>query len=165
MEDQDERRRADERRTLNAKNEVEGELVRGDGHGENRLEASTNEEEGWTLAEEHEDIQDDVAFADGDWNENAAVFEQKDPLDTVLALDANDAAPDDEVVKEAETAAVEGEAVEGEAVDFPEVDADRKDEATLRDVVTEEVVLPQGEHLRPGGVLIASRRARAGCAL
>ena len=45
------------------------------------------EEDGWTLAEEHEDIQDDVAFADGAWNENAAVFEQKDPLDTVLALE------------------------------------------------------------------------------
>ena len=44
------------------------------------------EEDGWTLAEEHEDIQDDVAFADGAWNENADVFEQKDPLDTVLAL-------------------------------------------------------------------------------
>ena len=136
-EDQDERRRADERRTSNAENEVEGELVRGDGHGENRLEANTNEEDGWTLAEEHEDIQDDVAFADGAWNENAAVFEQKDPLDTVLALDADDAAPNDEVVKEAEAAAVEGE-----AVDFPEVDADRKDEATLRDVVAEEVLVP-----------------------
>ena len=47
-----------------------------------------------------------MAFVDGDWNENAALFEQKDPLDTVLALDADDAAPDDEVVKEAETAAV-----------------------------------------------------------
>ena len=32
--------------------------------------------------------------------------------------------------------------MEGEAVDFPEVDADRKDEATLRDVVTEEVLVP-----------------------
>ena len=125
-EDQDERRRADERRTSNAENEVEGELVRGDGHGENRLEASTNEEDGWTPTEEHEDIQDDVAFADGAWNGNAAVFKQKDPLDTVLALNADDAAPNDEVVKEAETAAVEGE-----AVDFLEVDADRKDEATL----------------------------------
>ena len=86
------------------------------------------EEDGWTLAEEHEDIQDDVVFADGAWNENAAVFEQKDPLDTVLALDADDAVP----------------AVEGEAVDFPEVDADRKDEATLRDAVAEEVLAPAG---------------------
>ena len=41
-EDQDERRRADERRTLNAENEVEGEPVRGYGHVENRMEASTN---------------------------------------------------------------------------------------------------------------------------
>ena len=78
----------------------------------------------------------------------------------MLALDAGDAAPDDEVVKEAEAVIVEGE-----AVDFPEVDADGKDEATLRDVVTEEVLVPEREHLRPGGVLIASRRARAGCAL
>ena len=80
-----------------------------------------------------------MAFADGAWNENAAVFEQKDPLDTVSALDADDAAPEDEVVKEAEAAAVEGE-----AVDFPEVDVDRKDEVTLRDVVTEEVLAPAG---------------------
>ena len=32
--------------------------------------------------------------------------------------------------------------MEGEAVDFPEVDADKKDEATLRDVVAEEVLVP-----------------------
>ena len=50
----------------------------------------------------------------------------------------------DEVVKEAEAVAVEGE-----AVDFPEVDADRKHDATtLRDVVAEEVLVPAvGEHL------------------
>ena len=62
LEDQDERRRADERRTSNAENEVEGEFVREDGHGENRLEVNTNEEDGRTLAEKHGDIQDDVAF-------------------------------------------------------------------------------------------------------
>ena len=45
--------------------------------------------------------------------------------------------PSDEVVKEAEAAAVEGE-----AFDFPEVDADRKLEATLRDVVAEDVFVP-----------------------
>ena len=66
---------------------------------------------------------------------NAAVFEQEDPLDNVLALGACNAAPDDEVVKEAA-------AVEGDAVDFPEVDADRKNEATLRDAVAEEVSVP-----------------------
>ena len=66
LEDQDERRRADERRTSNAENEVEFELVHGDGHGK-RMEANTNEEVVWTLAEEHEDIQDDVAFVDGAW--------------------------------------------------------------------------------------------------
>ena len=115
LKEQDERRRANERRTSNAENEVEGELVRGDGHGENRLEASTNEEDGTKLAEKHEDIQDDVAFVDGDCNENAAV----------------------EVVKE-----VDAVTVEGEAVDFPIVDADRKDEVTLRDVVTEEMFVP-----------------------
>ena len=79
LEDQDEQRRVDERRTSNAENEVEGELVRGDDHGENRLEASTNEEDVWALAEEHENIQDDVAFVDGDLNKNATVFEQKYP--------------------------------------------------------------------------------------
>ena len=42
LEGQDERRRADERRTSKAEHEVEGELVHGDGHGENRVEASTN---------------------------------------------------------------------------------------------------------------------------
>ena len=141
LEDQDERRRTDERRTSNAENEVECELVRGNGHGENRLEANTNEEDGWTLAEEHEDIQDDVAFVDVDRKGNAAVFEQ----DTVLALDADDVVPDDEVVKEAETVTVEGE-----AVDFPEVDADGKDEATLRDVVTEEVLVPTVGALQTG---------------
>ena len=65
LEDQDERRRADERRTSYADNEVEG------------LAANMNEEVVWTLAEEHEDIWDDVTFAEGAWNENAAVFEQK----------------------------------------------------------------------------------------
>ena len=79
-EDQDERRRANERRTSNAENEVEGELVHGDGHGENRLEASTNEEDGWTLVEEHEDIQDDVAFADGDWNEDRCCVRAERPV-------------------------------------------------------------------------------------
>ena len=94
-EDQDERRRANERRTSNAENEVEGELVRRDDHGKTRLEASTNEEYGWTL----ENIQDDVTFAEGAWNENAAVFEQKYPSGGVLALDANDAAPNDKVIR------------------------------------------------------------------
>ena len=46
---------------------------------------------------------------------------------------------DDEVVKEAEAAAVERV-----SVDFPEVDADRKDEAVLRDAVAEEVLAPAG---------------------
>ena len=40
--------------------------------------------------------------------------------------------------------------VEGEAVDFPEVDADGKDEATLRDVVTEEVLVPAGRAPQTG---------------
>ena len=89
--------------------------------------------------EEHEDIQDHVVFADGAWNENAAVFELKDPLDIVLDLDVDDAVTDDEVVKEAEAAAAERV-----SVDFPEVDADRKDEAVLRDAVAEEVLAPAG---------------------
>ena len=70
---------------------------------------------------------------------NAAVFELKDFLDTVLALDVGDAVTDDEVVKAAEAAAVERV-----SVDFPEVDADRKDEAVLRDAVGEEVLAPAG---------------------
>ena len=117
--------------------EDQGELVYGDGHGKNRMEANTNEKVVWTLAEEYKDIQDDVTFADGVWNENAAVFEQKYSLDSVLALHANDAASDKEVVKEAETAIVEDE-----AVDLPEVYDDRKDEATLCDVMTEGVLVP-----------------------
>ena len=44
------------------------------------------EEDGWALAEESEDIQDEVVFADGAWNENAAVFELKDSLDTIADL-------------------------------------------------------------------------------
>ena len=40
------------------------------------------------------------------------------------------------MVKETEAATLEGE-----AVDFPEVDADRKHEATLRDIVAEEVLV------------------------
>ena len=105
--DQDERRRADERRASNEQNEVEGELLRGDDHVENQLEVTTNEEDSWTLAEKHEDIHGDVVFVDVDWIENAAVFEQKDLLDTVLALDADNVVLNDEVVKEAETAIVE----------------------------------------------------------
>ena len=144
-EDQDEQIRADKRRTSNAENKVEGELVRRDDHGKTRPEASTNEEYGWTLAEEHENIQDDVTFAEGAWNENAAVFEQKYPSDGVLALDANNAAPIDKVMKEAEAVIVKGE-----AVDFPEVDFDRKDEATLRVVVTEEVLVPEAGAYKTG---------------
>ena len=45
------------------------------------MEANTNHEVVWTLAEGHEDIQDDVAFVDGAWNKNAAEFEQKYPLE------------------------------------------------------------------------------------
>ena len=98
----------------------------------------------------------------GAWNEKAAVSEQKDPLNIVLVLDADDTAPDDEVVAEAEAATVEGAAVE-----FPEVDDEdgRKDEANLRDVVAEEVLVVSRGAPRPGGVLIASRRGRVGCAL
>ena len=48
--------------------------------------------------------------------------------------------------KEAEAAAVEVESVH-----FPEF-ANRKDDATLRGAVAEEVLVPQGEHLIHGGV-------------
>ena len=97
------------------------------------------EEDDWELAEEREDIQDEVVLADGAWNENFAVFELKDSLDTMLALDVDDAVTDNEVVKEADSAAVERV-----SVDFPEVDADRKDEAVLRDAVAEKVLAPAG---------------------
>ena len=86
-----------------------------------------------------------MVFADGAWNENAAVFERKFPVDSVLALDANDAASDNGVVKEAEAAVVESV-----SVDFPEVDADRKDEAVLRDAVAEEVLVPAVGALQTG---------------
>ena len=118
------------------------------------------EEDGWALAEEREDIQDEVVFADGAWNENDAVFEQKDALDTVLALDAEDAVTDDEVVKEAEAAAVERV-----SVDFLAVDADRKDEAVLRDAVAEEVLVPAGIAPPTGWHVDRFRQGRAGCAL
>ena len=55
--------------------------------------------------------------------------------------------------------------MEREAVDLPVVDFDRKDEATLHDVVTEEVLVPAMGAPLTRCVLIASRRARAGCAL
>ena len=91
----------------NADNEVEGEPVHGDGDGKNRMEANMNQEVFWTLAEGHEDIHDDVAFVHGAWNKNAAEFEQKYPIDSVLPLDADDAVTDDEKMKEAETLIVE----------------------------------------------------------
>ena len=154
-----EQRRADERKASNAENEIEGELVRGDDHGENRLEASTNEDDCSALAEEYEDIQDDVTFADGAGNENAAVFERKYPLDSVLALDADDVASDNEVVKGAETPIVEGD-----AVDFPEVDFDREDEATLHDAVTEEVLVPAVMAPQTGWRVDRFPQGPAGCA-
>ena len=86
-----------------------------------------------------------MVFADGAWNENAAVFELKVLLDTVLALDIDDGVIDDEVVKEVEAASVERV-----KVDFPEVDPDRKDEAVLRDAVAEEVLAPAGRALPTG---------------
>ena len=93
----------------------------------------------------HEEIRDGVAFSEGAWYENAAVFEQIVPLNTVLTLDADDAASDDEVLKEAEVADAEGE-----FVDFPELDAYRKKEASLRDAVDEEVLVPAVEALPTG---------------
>ena len=47
-----------------------------------------------------------MVFVDVDWNEYAAVFKQNYPLDTVSALDTDNAMPDDEVMKEAETVIV-----------------------------------------------------------
>ena len=58
---------------------------------------------------------DDVVSVDGDWNKNSAVLEQKDLLGAVSVFVADDAVPDSEVLKVAETVTVEGEVV----VDFP----------------------------------------------
>ena len=88
---------------------------------------------------------DYVFFVDGDWNKNSAVLEQKDLLDAVSFSVTDDVVPNDEVLNVAETETVEGEVV----VDFPAMDADGKNEASLRKVVIEEVLVP-----------VASRRAR-----
>ena len=71
----------------------------------------------------------------------------------MLALDANDAASDNEAVKEAETAIAKG----GD-VDLPEAYDDRMDEAILCDVVTEEVLVPaKGAPLTGWGAALVLR--------
>ena len=55
----------------------------------------------------HEDAKtveflDDVVFVDGDWNKNSAVIEQNDLLGAVSVV-ADDAVPDSEVLKVAQT--------------------------------------------------------------
>ena len=52
---------------------------------------------------------DDVVFVDGHWNENSAVVEQKDLFGAVSVFVADDAVPNSEVLKVAETETVEGE--------------------------------------------------------
>ena len=94
------------------------------------------EEDGWTLAEEHERTSRITWSSQMAPGTKRCCVRAKRP---VLALDADDAAPYGLVVKDAEAVVVEGE-----AVDFPEVDADRKDDATLRDAVAEEVLVPAG---------------------
>ena len=91
---------------------------------------------------------DDVVFVDGDWNKNSAVLEQKDLLDTVSVYIADDVVPNDEVLKVAETETVEGEVV----VDFSAMDADGKNEASLRKVVIEDVLVPVVGAPTTGGV-------------
>ena len=59
-------------------------------------------------------------------------------LGAVSFFVAYDAVPSSEVLKVAETETVEGEVV----VDFPAMDADGKNEASLRKVVIEEVLVP-----------------------
>ena len=46
---------------------------------------------------------DHVVFADGDWNKNSAVLEQKDLAGAVSVFVADDAVPNSEVLKVAET--------------------------------------------------------------
>ena len=88
---------------------------------------------------------DEVVFVDGDWNKYSAVLEQKDLLGAVSFFVADDAVPNSEVLNVAETETVEGEVV----VNFPAMDADRKNDASLRKVVIEEVLVPVVD-LRPG---------------
>ncbi|CAK0892990.1 unnamed protein product, partial [Prorocentrum cordatum] len=75
-------------------------------------------DDSWNLVEAKEDDDDEAGIADGDWNENAAIFEVKDTLDNVMALDGDF---DDNAVK-----GDVGVAVDAPAVDSPAVDADRK---------------------------------------
>ena len=82
---------------------------------------------------------DDVVFVDGDWKKNSAVLEQKDLFGAVSVFVADDAVPNSEVLKVAETETVEGEVV----VDFPAMDADGKNEASLRKVAIDEVLVPE----------------------
>ena len=91
---------------------------------------------------------DDVVFVDGDWNKNSAVLEQKDLFGAVSFFVADNAVPNSEVLKVAETETVEGEVV----VDFPAMDADGKNEASLRKVVIEEVLVPVVGAPTTGGV-------------
>ena len=42
--------------------------------------------DGWTLAEEHEDIQDDVAFADGVWNKKRCCVQAEIPAGQRVGL-------------------------------------------------------------------------------
>ena len=97
------------------------------------------EEDGWTLAEEHEDVQDDVVFAHGAERKTRLCSSRKTCWTLCWPWTPTTLWSDDELMKEAEVAVVEDE-----AVDFPEVDADGKDEATLRDAVAEEVLAPAG---------------------
>ena len=82
---------------------------------------------------------DDVVFVDGDWNKNSAVLEQKDLFGAVSVFVADNAVPNSEVLKVAETETVEGEVV----VDFPAMDADGKNAASLRKVAIDEVLVPE----------------------
>ena len=91
---------------------------------------------------------DDVVFVDGEWNKNSAVLEQKDLLGAESFFVADDAVPNSEVLKVAETETVEGEVV----VDFPAMDADGKSEASLRKVLIEEVLVPVVGAPANGGV-------------
>ena len=87
---------------------------------------------------------DDVVFVDGDWNKNSAVLEQKDLFGAVSVFVADDAVLNSEVLKVAEIETVEGEVV----VDFPAMDADGKNEASLRKVAIDEVLVRQSSGRR-----------------
>ena len=81
---------------------------------------------------------DDVVFVNGDWNQKLCHLRAENLVGRCVVFVADYAVPNSEVLKVAGTETVKGEVV----VDFPAMDADGKNEAALRKVVIEEVLVP-----------------------